>query len=47
MKGISCLSEELLAPKEEYHVLVSYLVGKSVGQKWGKKLFQFCLQFLV
>jgi hypothetical protein len=33
MMGISCLSEELLAPKEEDHVLVSYLVGKSVAQK--------------
>jgi hypothetical protein len=39
MKGISCLSEELLAPKEEDRVLVSYLVGKSVGKKWESRLF--------
>jgi hypothetical protein len=42
MKGISCLAEELLALKEDDRVPVGYLVGKSVGQKLGSRMFQFC-----
>lgn len=41
-----CLSEELLAPKEEDRVLVSYLVGKSVGQNGKVGCFSSAWSFL-